>query len=80
MPKKYIKVSFIKKKNSQIIIKQLRDKLENMKSDVEIKNSDITCNKEQLDVIRAQFANLLSTCEEVYNDYDVKRIQVNLFI
>lgn len=61
----------------QIIIKQLRDKLENMKSDVENKNSDITGNKEQLDVIRAQFANLLSTCEEVYNDYDVKRIQVS---
>ena len=56
----------------------MRDKLENMKSEVETKNSDITTNKEQLDMIREQFSNLLSTCEEVYNDYDVKRIQVNI--
>lgn len=51
--------------------------MENTKAEVETKTADITVNTEQLEEIRSQLGDLLEACENLYNDYDQKRIQVN---
>lgn len=60
----------------QIIIKQLKDKVENIKSEIEEKSSDVTTHLEQKQEAKNELSELITNCEELYNDYDVVRIQV----
>jgi intersectin len=60
----------------QVIIKQLQDKLENLRSEIEAKTADINTNTEQLTEVKEELATLIKTCEELYADYDTQRIQV----
>ncbi|CRL03448.1 CLUMA_CG016510, isoform A [Clunio marinus] len=62
--------------NKQIIIKQLKDKVGNIKAEIEEKSSDITTHKEQKKEARDELNELITNCEQLYNDYDVVRIQV----
>jgi intersectin len=54
----------------------LQDKLDNMKAEIEAKTTDITTNTEQLTEIKDDLAALIKSCEDLYNDYDMQRIQV----
>jgi hypothetical protein len=63
----------------QIIIKQLKDKLENTKAEIETKNSDITTHNDEFENIKTELKDLIETCEQLYEDYDAKRIQVSFY-
>lgn len=62
--------------NKQLIIKQLRDKLENTKEQIIDKNSDIETNDKQANDIKLQLTELINSCEELYGIYEVQRTQV----
>jgi predicted nucleic acid-binding Zn-ribbon protein len=63
----------------QIIIKQLKDKIENLKTEIEEKSSDYSAHKDQKTEIRSELENLVTNCEQLYNEYDSARIQVRYF-
>lgn len=60
----------------QIIIQQLKDKLESTKQQIENKTTDIKINSEQLKELKSQLTDLIDSCEKLYLEYDVQRIQV----
>ncbi|CAO1412704.1 unnamed protein product [Diamesa tonsa] len=62
--------------NKQLVISQLRSKLTDLSSVIETKEMDINNNKEQQNAMKTILSNLITHCEELYNDYDVSRIQV----
>ncbi|XP_053697449.1 intersectin-1 isoform X2 [Sabethes cyaneus] len=62
--------------NKQIIIQQLKDKLENTKQQIENKTTDIKINSEQLKELKSQLTDLIDSCEKLYLEYDVQRIQI----
>lgn len=62
--------------SKQLKINQLRDKLQNLKEDVEPKEADVNANTEQLNELKAQLKTLLDDCEEIYTDYVTHRNQV----
>ncbi|XP_055540623.1 intersectin-1 isoform X2 [Wyeomyia smithii] len=62
--------------NKQIIIQQLKDKLENTKQHIENKTTDIKINSEQLKELKSQLTDLIDSCEKLYLEYDVQRIQI----
>lgn len=62
---------------SKIIIKQLQDKVENLKTEIEEKSTDITSHTEQKTEVRTELSDLITNCEQLYNEYDVVRIQVS---
>jgi archaellum component FlaC len=62
--------------NFQINIKQLKEKIENMKGEVEEKSNDFVTNKDQKTEIRNELQGLITNCEQLYNEYDSARIQV----
>lgn len=49
-----------------------------LSSVIETKEMDINNNKEQQNAMKTILSNLITHCEELYNDYDVSRIQVIL--
>lgn len=65
--------------SKQIIIKQIKDKLEDIREQINAKQSDIDSNKEQLTELKKELSELIDACDTLYNDYDVQRIQVCLF-
>lgn len=60
----------------KIIIKQLKDKVENIKTEIEEKTTDMNGHKEQKTEVRNELSDLITNCEQLYNEYDVVRIQV----
>ncbi|XP_049549099.1 intersectin-1 isoform X1 [Anopheles darlingi] len=62
--------------NKQIVIQQLKDKLENTKQQIENKSTDINLNREQLTELKAQLTGLIDSCEKLYGEYDMQRIQI----
>lgn len=62
--------------NKQIIINQLKGKLESLKEDLSTKQSDISTNTEQLTELKTQLGDLIKDCESIYSTYDFERSQV----
>ncbi|XP_058062545.1 intersectin-1 [Anopheles bellator] len=62
--------------NKQIVIQQLKDKLENTKQQIDSKSSDINLNREQLTELKSQLTGLIDSCEKLYGEYDMQRIQI----
>lgn len=62
--------------NKQIIIQQLKDKLENTKQQIENKTTDIELNSKHLVEIKSQLTDLIDSCEKLYVEYDMQRIQI----
>ncbi|XP_035917377.1 intersectin-1 isoform X1 [Anopheles stephensi] len=62
--------------NKQIIIQQLKDKLENTKQQIENKTTDINLNRDQLIELKSQLTDLIDACEKLYGEYDMQRIQI----
>jgi archaellum component FlaC len=62
----------------QINIKQLKDKIENLKTEIEEKSGDATTHIEHKTEARGELQELITKCEELYNEYDTARIQVRV--
>ncbi|XP_037960545.1 intersectin-1 isoform X2 [Teleopsis dalmanni] len=62
--------------NKQLIIKQLKDKVENIQKDIEAKKEDINSNDVQVAEVKGELSALINKCEELYADYDKQRTQV----
>uniref|UniRef100_A0A8D8PL38 Intersectin-2 n=2 Tax=Culex pipiens TaxID=7175 RepID=A0A8D8PL38_CULPI len=62
--------------NKQIIIQQLKDKLENTKQQIENKTTDIELNSKHLVELKSQLTDLIDSCEKLYHEYDMQRIQI----
>lgn len=60
----------------QLNINQLRTKVNNIKEDVEPKQTDVNANTEQLNELKTQLKSSLDICEEIYALYDSHRNQV----
>lgn len=54
----------------------MKDKVENIKSEIEGKFSDVDTHQEQKNEARNELSELITNCEQLYNEYDVVRIQV----
>lgn len=67
--------------NKEIKIKQLKDKLEDMQSQINGKMSDIENNNTQLSDLKSQLKQLVSECESLYGVYEEKKNHVSyLFV
>uniref|UniRef100_A0A1B6KVP3 Intersectin-1-like n=1 Tax=Graphocephala atropunctata TaxID=36148 RepID=A0A1B6KVP3_9HEMI len=62
--------------NKQITLKQLRDKLQDMEKQIEVKMEDIENNNSQLGELKQQLVVLISDCEQLYGTYNEKRNKV----
>lgn len=62
--------------NKQIIINQLKGKIETTKQELAEKSTDCTTNGEQLTELKTTLADLIATCEQLYGEYDVQRCQI----
>lgn len=62
--------------SKQLNINQLRDKLHNLKEEVDPKEIDVNANTEQLNELKNQLQSLLDNCEETYATYVSHRNQV----
>lgn len=60
----------------QLNINQLRDKLHNLKEEVDPKEADVNSNAEQLTELKNQLQSLLDNCEDTYATYVSHRNQV----
>lgn len=60
----------------QLNINQLRGQVQNIKEEVEPKETDVNSNLEQLNDLKSQLRSLLDNCEEIYTLYDSQRNQV----
>ncbi|XP_031632299.1 intersectin-1 [Contarinia nasturtii] len=63
--------------NKQMNINQLRGKLQNLKEEIEPKESDVNANTEQLNDVKTKLKTLLDDCEDIYALYVTHRNQVN---
>lgn len=59
--------------NKQIALKQMRDKIEDMEKQIELKLEDIENNNTQLSDLKNQLGTLITDCEQIYVVYDEKR-------
>nr|XP_036222341.1 intersectin-2 isoform X4 [Bactrocera oleae] len=62
--------------NKQLLIKQLKDKVENIRKEIESKKEDINSNDVQVAEVKGELSALIAKCEELYADYDTQRTQV----
>ncbi|XP_017464237.1 PREDICTED: intersectin-1 isoform X2 [Rhagoletis zephyria] len=62
--------------NKQLVIKQVRDKVENIRKEIESKKEDINSNDLQVAEVKGELSALITKCEELYTDYDTQRTQV----
>lgn len=62
--------------NRQIMINQLKDKLENTRQQMEAKSEDIVSHGTELTDLKSQLTDLIATCEDLYSIYEVQRSQV----
>lgn len=56
----------------------MKDKVENMKTEIEEKSTDVIAHQENKNEARNELTELISNCEQLYNDYDIVRIQVSV--
>lgn len=59
--------------NKEINIKNLKEKVEDLQSQIDGKMSDITNNNSQLDELKTQLKGLVGECENLYSVYEQKR-------
>lgn len=50
--------------------------MENLKAEIEEKSVDVTTHKDHKTEARSELSELITNCEQLYNEYDVVRIQV----
>lgn len=62
--------------NKQILINQLKGKIDNAKQELTTKQSDVNTNTEQLTGLKGTLTEMIETCETLYSDYDQQRIQI----
>ncbi|KAK5640414.1 hypothetical protein RI129_011225 [Pyrocoelia pectoralis] len=62
--------------NKEITIKNLKEKIEDLQSQIDGKMNDIENNNSQLNDLRTQFTQLLNECEKLYQTYEQKRDMV----
>ncbi|KAH8249562.1 hypothetical protein KR032_010580 [Drosophila birchii] len=62
--------------HKQLLIKQIKDKVENIGKEIESKKEDINSNDIQMTELKAELSALLNKCEELYKEYDVERTSV----
>ncbi|KAH8282331.1 hypothetical protein KR054_006910, partial [Drosophila jambulina] len=62
--------------HKQLLIKQIKDKVENIGKEIESKKEDINSNDIQMTEVKAELSALLTKCEELYKEYDVERTSV----
>lgn len=60
----------------QLLIKQLKDKNENIRKEIEGKHEDNHSNDTQMAEVKGELSDLIKKCEELYADYDTQRTQV----
>ncbi|XP_017120823.1 intersectin-1 isoform X1 [Drosophila elegans] len=62
--------------HKQLLIKQIKDKVENIGKEIESKKEDINSNDNQMSELKAELSALLNKCEDLYKEYDVQRTSV----
>lgn len=62
--------------NKQMLINQLKNKLDNIKEEISSKQSDVTSNSNQLSELKSDLTTLIETCEDIYSNYNTKRNQL----
>ncbi|XP_046999743.1 intersectin-1 [Schistocerca americana] len=68
-----VKIAFT---NKQITLKQLRDRLQDLQKEIEVKLEDIENNNSQLGDLKQQLSSLVHECEQLYSVYEEKRSKV----
>lgn len=59
-----------------MIIKQLKDKVENIRSEIDLKKEDINSHDAKVNEVKSELTDLIEKCEKLYTDYDQQRTQV----
>lgn len=54
----------------------MKDKVENIRKEIESKKEDINSNDVQVAEVKGELSALIAKCEELYADYDTQRTQV----
>ncbi|XP_030380482.1 intersectin-1 isoform X2 [Scaptodrosophila lebanonensis] len=62
--------------HKQLLIKQIKDKVDNIRSEIESKKEDINSNDVQMAEVKGELSALITKCEELYKEYDVERTSV----
>ncbi|XP_044315992.1 intersectin-1 isoform X3 [Drosophila rhopaloa] len=62
--------------HKQLLINQIKDKVENISKEIESKKEDINSNDGQMSELKAELSALLTKCEDLYKEYDVQRTSV----
>nr|CAD7455482.1 unnamed protein product [Timema tahoe] len=62
--------------NKQITLKQMRDRLNDLQKEIEVKLSDIENNNSQLGDLKKQLATLVQECEQLYAVYEERKRRV----
>ncbi|XP_016963486.1 intersectin-1 isoform X1 [Drosophila biarmipes] len=62
--------------HKQLLINQIKDKVENIGKEIESKKEDINSNDVQMTELKAELSALLTKCEDLYKEYDVQRTSV----
>ncbi|PNF24527.1 Intersectin-1 [Cryptotermes secundus] len=62
--------------NKQITLKQMRDRLQDLQKEIEVKLEDIENNNSQLGDLKKQLASLIQECELLYSVYEERRNKV----
>ncbi|XP_032583300.1 intersectin-2 isoform X3 [Drosophila sechellia] len=62
--------------HKQLIINQIKDKVENISKEIESKKEDINTNDVQMSELKAELSALITKCEDLYKEYDVQRTSV----
>ncbi|XP_068150506.1 intersectin-1 isoform X3 [Drosophila tropicalis] len=62
--------------HKQLLINQIKDKVENIGKEIETKKEDINSNDLQMTELKAELSALITKCEDLYKEYDVERTSV----
>ncbi|XP_030241378.1 intersectin-1 isoform X2 [Drosophila navojoa] len=62
--------------HKQLMIKQIKDKVENIKKEIESKKEDLNSNDITMQELKAELSALITKCEDLYKEYDVERTAV----
>ncbi|KAM8716657.1 hypothetical protein ACLKA7_003524 [Drosophila subpalustris] len=62
--------------HKQLLIKQIKDKVENIKKEIESKKEDLNSNDVSMQELKAELSALITKCEDLYKEYDVERTSV----
>ncbi|XP_063218277.1 intersectin-1 isoform X2 [Bacillus rossius redtenbacheri] len=62
--------------NKQITLKQMRDRIDDLQSEIEVKMADIENNNSQLGDLRKQLTSLVQECEQLYAVYEERKTRV----